>query len=498
MLHDDPAILHQIAHALENDWSLHARANQLPPPGDWTIWMLLAGRGFGKTRAGAEFVRAEVEAGRARRVALVTATAADGRDVVVEGESGLLAISSPWCRPLYEPSKRRLSWPNGAIGTLYSAEEGDRLRGPQHDLAWADELAAWADPAAWDQLMFGLRLGRHPRAVVTTTPRPVKIIRDLLAREGQDVVVSRGSSYENRANLAPAFFAEIVRRYQGTRLGRQELEAEVLDDVPGALWTRDWIERGRVEQAPDLCRVVVAIDPAVTSGEEADETGIVVAGVSSDQRVYVLADLSGRMAPHEWARAAIGAYHRYKADCIVAEVNNGGEMVEAVLRQIDPNVAYRAVHASRGKVTRAEPCAALYEQGRAHHVGAFPQLEDQMCALTSDFDRKRAGYSPDRADALVWAITTLVVEATPGMGLLLWYEQEAAKVGAGGDVYGDEALLAQPPPPPTVRMRAPADWSSTIFGASGRKYAFSPGEVADVAADDADALRRLNFEEVRL
>jgi phage terminase large subunit-like protein len=489
----EPALFHQLADALDSDWSLRARPNQLPPPGLWTIWLLLAGRGFGKTRAGAEFVRTEVEAGRSRRVALVTSTAADGRDVVVEGESGLLAISSPWCRPNYEPSKRRLTWPNGAVATLYSAEEADRLRGPQHDLAWADELAAWADPDAWDMLMFGLRLGKHPRAVVTTTPRPIKIVRDLLAREGQDVVVSRGTSYENRDNLAPAFFAEIVRRYEGTRIGRQELNAELLDDVPGALWQRDWLDATRVEAAPDLRRIVVAIDPATTSGEESDETGIIVAGVCEEGHGYVLADLSGRYAPHEWAAKAIGAYHQWKADCIVAEVNQGGDMVEAVLRQVDPNVAFRSVHASRGKVTRAEPAAALYEQKRVHHVGLFPTLEDQMCAFTNDFDRKRAGYSPDRVDGLVWSLTTLIIDAIPGAGLLEFYEREARAAGVMGMVYGDQ-LLATPEQLPTVPMRVPPEWcGGQVYGTSGKTYQPVPGTILDVQPDDAAPLRRLGF-----
>jgi phage terminase large subunit-like protein len=489
---EDPALLHQVADALEGDWSLTARPNQLPPPGLWTIWLLLAGRGFGKTRAGAEFVRAEVEAGRARRVALVTSTAADGRDVVVEGESGLLAISNPWQRPLYEPSKRRLTWPNGAIGTLFSAEEADRLRGPQHDLLWADEIAAWADPSAWDQAMFGLRLGKHPRAVVTTTPRPIKIIRDLLAREGQDVVVSRGTSYENRDNLAPSFFAEIVRRYQGSRLGRQELDAELLNDVPGALWQREWIDEARVTAAPDdLVRVAVAIDPATTSGENADETGIVVCAVDADGHGYVLADVSGRYQPHEWARTAIAAYHRFKADYVVAETNQGGEMCEAVLRQVDPNVSYKSVHASRGKIARAEPVSALYEQRRISHVGAFPQLEDQLCSLVSDLDRNRAG-SPDRADALVWGFSMLIVEAMPGRGLLEFYEREAKAAGVVGMVYGDELPIA-PEQLPTVAMRAPPNWFSNVHGTSGRQYAPIAGGVLDVLTDDAGPLRRLGF-----
>lgn len=497
MPHEDPGMFRQLADALETDWTLHARPNQLPPPGmDWTIWLLLAGRGFGKTRAGSEFVRMEVEAGRARRVALVTATAADGRDVVVEGESGLLAVASPWCRPVYEPSKRRLSWPNGAIGTLYSAEEPDRLRGPQHDFAWGDEIAAWADPSAWDQLMFGLRLGRHPRCVATTTPRPIKIIRDLLAREGQDVVVSRGTSYENRENLAPAFFEEIVRRYQGSRLGRQELDAEVLNDVPGALWDRTWIDEARVPIAPtDLVRVVVAIDPATTSGENADETGIIVCGVDADGHGYVLADISGRYQPHEWAAKAIAAYHKFSADCVVAETNQGGEMVSAVLRQIDANVSYKSVHASRGKIARAEPVSALYEQKRVHHVGSFPQLEDQLCSMTSDFDRSRAGYSPDRVDALVWGMSQLIIEPMPGAGLLEFYERQARANGVTGIVYGEEPPSA-PEQLPTVQMRAPPNWFSNVHGTSGRQYAPVAGEILDVLVDDAAPLRRLGFTDV--
>lgn len=492
---ESPALLGQFADALENDWQLSARPNQLPPMDtDWLIWLLLAGRGFGKTRAGAEFVRAEVEAGRARRIALVTSTAADGRDVVVEGESGLLAISTAWQRPTYEPSKRRLTWPNGAIATLYSAEEADRLRGPQHDLAWADELAAWSDPAAWDMLMFGLRLGKRPRAVVTTTPRPTKLIRELVKREGQDVVISRGSTQENAANLAPAFLAEIVRRYQGTRLGRQELDAELLEDVVGALWQREWIDQTRLAEAPELIRIVVAIDPATTSGEDADETGIVVAGIDADYHGYILADLSGRYPPHEWAAKAIGAYHRYKADCIVAEVNQGGEMVESVIRQIDPNVSFRSVHASRGKVTRAEPVAALYEQARVHHVGSLPALEDQMCAFTADIDRKSAG-SPDRVDALVWGVSFMIVENVPGAGLMRWYEDQNRKAGT---IVLDEPNTGLPLPPdakPKVQMRAPQNWCGTVYGCTGKTYFPTAGEVLEVLEDDAPPLRRLGFVE---
>jgi phage terminase large subunit-like protein len=405
-------------------WDFWTHPGQEPPPHDWRVWLLLAGRGFGKTRTGAEYVRAHVEAGKARRVALVAPTAADARNVMVEGDSGLLSIGRPRRRPIYEPSLCRLTWPNGAIATTYSADEPNRLRGPQHDLAWCDELAAWRYPAAWDMLMFGLRLGEDPRVVVTTTPRPIKLIRDLLA--DPKVVTTRGRTVENRANLAPAFLEQIVKRYEGTRLGRQELDAEILDDTPGALWQRGLIEAARTSATPALVRVVVAIDPAAASTEQADETGIVVAGRDSGGHGYVLADASGRYTPVEWARTAIAAYRAHGADRIVAEINNGGEMVEATLRMIDPNVPFGAVRASRGKVARAEPVAALYEQGRVHHIGALPQLEDQMCAFASGFDRHAAGYSPDRVDALVWALTELLVEPRAGDAIFETYRQLAA------------------------------------------------------------------------
>jgi predicted phage terminase large subunit-like protein len=394
------------AFALYYDWRIWARPSQLPPEGRWRVWLLLAGRGFGKTRSGAEWVREQVESGAAKRVALVAPTAADARDVMVEGESGLLAISPRDDSPLYEPSKRRLTWPNGAVATLFSADEPERLRGPQFDAAWCDELAAWRYPAAWDMLMMGLRLGDHPRVVATTTPKPVPLIRALL--KAPDCVVTHGATRENAKNLAPSFLAAIVKQYEGTRLGRQELEAELLEDVPGALWTRDAIERARVAAAPSLRRVVVAIDPAASSSESADETGIVVAGLGEDGQGYVLDDLSGRYRPHEWAARAIAAFRAHAADRIVAETNNGGEMVEATLRTIDGNVPYKPVHASRGKIARAEPVAALYEQRRVHHVGAFPSLEDQMCTFVAGVAAGRS--SPDRVDALVWALSELMVE----------------------------------------------------------------------------------------
>lgn len=405
-----------------DDWEFWARPNQLPPPGDWRVWLLLAGRGFGKTRSGAEFVRARVESGLASRVALVGPTASDVRDVMIEGESGLLAISGEDWRPLYEPSKRRLTWPNGAVALAFSADEPERLRGPQHDLAWCDELASWRYAAAWDNLLLGLRLGSDPRVVVTTTPKPNKLVRDMLASPG--TVVTRGATFDNAANLAPAFLDSVVRRYQGTRLGRQELEAELLEDLPGALWSRDAIEAARVTAAPDLARIVVAIDPAVSSGAGADETGIVVAGIAHDGQVYVLDDLSGRMSPRAWALKAVAAYKKFAADRIVAEINNGGEMVEATLRSVQSDASFRALRASRGKAVRAEPVAALYEQGRVHHVGGLPALEDQLCAFTSDFDRVASGTSPDRLDALVWAVTDLM--ANRDAAILDYYRGLAA------------------------------------------------------------------------
>jgi phage terminase large subunit-like protein len=409
-----------------HDWPCWARPNQLPPSTDWSFWMLLAGRGFGKTRSGAEWIVSQHK--KVGRIALVAPTAGDARDVMVDGESGILSIAPPWDKPMFTPSRRRVMWQNGCIATLYSADEPERLRGPQHEAAWCDELGSWRYPDAWDMLMFGLRLGEKPQVVITTTPRPTKLIRDLI--DNPECVVTRGSTYENRENLAPAFFTQIVRKYEGTRLGRQELEAEVLEDTPGALWSHKMIDAARHTRLPEQQRIVVAIDPAVTSGEDADETGIVVAGKAGDQG-YVLADYSGRYTPREWAQRAIAAYQEFDADRIVAEVNNGGEMVEATVRMVDPDVPFTAVRASRGKVVRAEPVAALYEQARIHHVGAFPALEDQMCAFTTDFDRAAAGYSPDRVDALVWALTELMVEAVPYTGLMAHYQKQLASAAGG-------------------------------------------------------------------
>jgi predicted phage terminase large subunit-like protein len=411
----------QLASTLaDGGWRARARTEQLAPPGDWYIWLLLAGRGFGKTLAGAGWVHELVQSGQYGRIALVAPTAADARDVMVEGVSGILETAPNWARPTYEPSKRRLTWPNGATAATFSSEESERLRGPNHDAAWADELGAWNDPqATWDQLQFTLRTGGDPRVTVTTTPKPLPLLRSLVAREGKDVVITRGSTFANAANLAPGFLEAIKARFGGTRLGRQEIEAEILSDTPGALWTLAQLDRDRVTEAPKvLRRVVVAIDPAVSNHEGSDETGIIVAGIGADGHAYVLEDLSGRYAPTEWAAKAIAAYRKHEADRIVIEKNQGGLMAEGTIRALDGNVPIKAVHASRGKVTRAEPISALYEQHRVHHVGGFSTLEDQLTAFTSDFDRARAGYSPDRLDALVWAISELIPQSS-GFGDLM-------------------------------------------------------------------------------
>jgi phage terminase large subunit-like protein len=414
------------AEELLHDWRFTARPEQIAPDGDWQVWAYIAGRGAGKTRSGAEWVREKVKAG-ASRMALIAPTAADARDVMVEGDSGLLRVC--WDRdrdhrgaligrPTYEPSKRRLTWANGATATTYSADEPDRLRGPQHDAGWCDEVAAWTyAQEAWDMFMFGLRLGSNPQAMVTTTPRPIPLVRQIMG--APTTVVTRGSTYANRANLAASFLDKIVTRYEGTRLGRQELLGELLDDFPGALWTRAMIDAAKRDPngapwlVPEMQRVVVAIDPSGTGGadDEGDSIGIVVAGKGVDGNAYVHADRTCKLSPDGWGRLAVRAYREFKADRIVAERNFGGAMVQHVIRTVDRDVPYREVTASRGKVVRAEPIAALYEQGRVRHVDGLTDLEDQMCAMTGE------GFmgdgSPDRVDALVWALTELMSKAEP-------------------------------------------------------------------------------------
>jgi phage terminase large subunit-like protein len=321
---------------------------------------------------------------------------------MIEGESGLLNVFPPDKRPLYEPSKRRITFHTGAIATAYSADEPERLRGPQHDTAWCDEICSWRYPTAYDMLMFGLRLG-EPQNIITTTPKPTNMLREII--KNSETVITKGTTYDNRENLAKSFFTQIISKYEGTRLGRQELNAELLDDTVGALWKLSTIDNNRVKEIPELKRIVVAIDPAVSTNKDSDETGIIVAGLGMNDEGYILDDLTIKAKPNEWATAAIEAYHKWAADKIIGEANNGGDMVKYTLETIDKTVPIRLVHAARGKQTRAEPISALYDQGRIHHVGSLTQLEDQMtCWIPNE------GSSPDRVDALVWAIWELMID----------------------------------------------------------------------------------------
>jgi len=386
------------------DWfDTAARDKQKPPPGEeWRFWLILAGRGWGKTRTIVEWAKQRAHKEPGSRGAIVASTSADARDIVVDGESGFLNTSNDI---KYFSSKRRLEWTNGSQATLYSAEEPDRLRGPQQHWAIADELAAWKyAQETWDMLMFGLRLGDNPRCAIATTPRPTPVIRGVVADPLTHV--TKGSTFENSDNLAPAFLNAILTKYEGTRLGRQEIDAEILDDVPGAMWTRQMIEDTRRSDHPDMQRIVIAIDPAITHTEESDETGIIVAGLGENDHGYTLEDCTVKASPDAWARAAVNAYHRHNADRIVYESNQGGDMVAHTIRMVDHNVPLTAVRATKGKHTRAEPVAALYEQGRIHHVGMFAELEDQLCTWVPGED------SPDRLDALVWAFSNLMVRTT--------------------------------------------------------------------------------------
>lgn len=398
-------------------WAL---PHQLPPKGGWKSWVVMGGRGAGKTRAGAEWVRAQVEGarpldpGRARRVALVGETFDQVREVMIFGESGILACSPPDRRPVWEAGRKRLVWPNGATAQAFSAHEPEGLRGPQFDAAWVDELAKWKHAEeTWDMLQFALRLGEHPQQVITTTPRNVGVLKVIL--KNPSTVMTHAPTEANRAYLAESFLEEVQARYGGTRLGRQELDGVLLDDVEGALWTSAMLEQARVETLPEMDRIVVALDPAVTANKGSDECGIVVVGALTkgpvqDWRAYVLADCSVQGKPTDWARAAIAAMERFGAEKLVAEVNQGGDLIESVIRQIDPLVAFKALRASRGKSARAEPVAALYEQGRVrHHRGAkLGPLEDQMCQMA--VQGYQGSGSPDRLDALVWALHELMIE----------------------------------------------------------------------------------------
>lgn len=512
------------ADELLHTWELWARPNQLEPEavlpsGEvWVTWLILAGRGFGKTRCGAETVIKWVREGHCRRIALVAEDSADARDVMVEGESGILACSPRDFKPKYEPSKRRLTWPNGAVATLFSAEDFDSLRGPQFDGAWCDELCKWRyAQEAWDNLQFGLRLGEHPKQIVTTTPRPIRLLKDIILRS--DTAITKGSTMENLVNLAPPFRKQVVDRYLGTRIGRQELNAEILDDVPGALWNRMMIDETRIRPVdaetpiiyPHFMRVVVAVDPAKEvdkkkksekQGVDIDshaggyaETGIVVVGLTQEGHGYVLEDLSFHGTPEEWGQEAVKAYDDWAADLLVYEANQGGEMVAAVLRQAAKSlkdegrrsadfVPLKDVHATKGKYVRAEPVSQLYEQRKVHHMGYFGELEDQMCEFTPDGSM---GYSPDRLDALVWALTELMVGSIPHEGLMDYYRQEAEAVA--NRLKGVNLAL----PAANVSLIAPPG-INTAYGMSGEKYSIQEDRLLAVKEEDVRPLLEAGYQ----
>jgi phage terminase large subunit-like protein len=438
------AIPHSQRERLQYEWEFWARPEQLPPDKlpngkDWLVWLVLAGRGFGKTRLAVEWIRRFAFDHPGSRIAIVGRTASDVRGTMLEGPSGLLTISPPWFMPVHEPSKMKITWPNGSVALTFSAEEPKGLRGPQFNAAWCDELASWpmlgseedaskGVPFAWTQLEYGMRLPGEvpPQVVVTTTPRPVRIIRDLL--KDTSVATTRGSMFDNAANLAPEYVERMRQKWDGTRLGRQELYAEVLEDIEGALWSHDMIEESRITLDDavkiEFMRIVVAIDPSGSAKKEADEAGIVVAGVAKcpfcpgalEPHGFVIEDISGRYSPNDMGHKAIEAYYRRGADRLVAEDNFGGQLIDDLIHLIDPSIAYKSVHASRGKIVRAEPIAALYERRRVHHIGMFAKLEDELCTFTPTEPK-----SPGRLDALVWALTDLMIGA-PYMGTTASYD----------------------------------------------------------------------------
>ena len=392
-----------------NYWKT-SRDKQRTPEGQWNVWLILAGRGWGKTRTGAyDIINYAIQHPNTIS-AVVAPTSGDLRRVCFEGVSGLRSLipdallKDKVGLKAYNKSTAQINLWNGSKIIGFSASEPDRLRGSQYHRAWCDELAAWRYPEAFDQLMFGLRLGKNPQVIVTTTPRPIPIIKKLFSRKDKDVFITQGSTFENQNNLAESALEQFKDRYEGTRLGRQELYAEILDDVDGALWKHFQLEECRIkkEEVPELRRIVVAVDPAVTANANSDETGIIVAGVDEDDKYFILDDKSGKFTPDNWARLVIEQFYRYNANLIVAETNNGGDLVERLLRTIDKNVPYKSVTATRGKMLRAEPVSALYEQKKVFHTDLFPTLEDQMCTYTGENKK-----SPDRLDALVWALTEL-------------------------------------------------------------------------------------------
>lgn len=492
---------------------MRARADQLPPDHNdltWFTWLQLGGRGSGKTRTGAEWCWDMAFKHPGSRIAIVAPTSSDCRKTCFEGESGLLARIPPVLVQTYNRSEMILTLTNGSQIFGYSADEPDRLRGPQHNFAWCDEIAAWRYlDDALDNLLMGLRLGTAPRVIMTTTPRPIKRLKEIIA--DSSTRVDRVSTYANRDNLPNHFLNTILKRYEGTRLGRQELYAEMIEDVPGALWTRAQLDATRIRPdettgkvvLPDMEELVIAVDPSTTSKADSDETGIVAVGRGTDKRGYVLRDESMVGTPAEWARAAVLMYDELKAGYIVYESNQGGDMVAQTLvtaaqalkdqglRNTD-YVKLVSVWASRGKVTRAEPVSGLYEQGRISHVGAFAKLEDQMCEFTSDFDRKKAGYSPDRVDALVWGFSHVMVTSTENTGILEYYRQEnervKAKLNGLPDPHGKVGTAARKStlmvPPPNVNM---------AFGKTGKRYNKRPDGFIEVDDEDVRPLMAAQF-----
>ncbi len=391
-----------------DDWFLQARREQIPPPWDWFIWLTMAGRGAGKTWSGSHWLIDKHVQGKARNSAIIAATASDLRRYCLEGPSGMLSLAPTWYRPDYQASKSKLVWPDESETLLFTSEKPDRLRGPNLDFVWCDELAAWRYlDETWHMLQLCLRYGDSPQCIITTTPRPRAVLRDLLRRDGVDVAVTRGSTYDNVANLPERFVNEIISQYKGTRLERQEIFGELLDEFEGALWSYRLLDECRVDEHPILKRVGVGVDPAISSDEGADLTGIVAGGLAENGHGYVTGEHSLRASPEGWARKVIAVYENAEADFIVAEKNQGGEMVEATIKSVDPSANVILVHASRAKITRAEPISALYEQHKIHHVGLFKELEDEMCLFLPGEIKK----SPDRTDAIVWLMTELFGKA---------------------------------------------------------------------------------------
>lgn len=398
-LSDDDAV------SASEDWFLQARREQMPPGWLWTFWLIMAGRGFGKTWGGAHWLINEITEGNGTHSGIIAATAEDLRRYCIEGPSGIMSLAPSWFYPEYQPSKTQIVWPDGSVTLLFTSEKPERLRGPNLDKVWCDELASWKKlDETWNMLQFCLRRGENPQALITTTPRPKKVIRELVSRKDSNVAITVGPMHDNAANLSPDFIKTVEAQFKGTKLERQEIYGDLLDEFEGALWNYTLLDQTRVKEAPHFLRKGVGVDPAISSAEGADLTGIISGGLSINKEGFVTGDYSLRASPETWARKAVGVYHQTSADFLVAEKNQGGEMVEATIKAVDESVNVILVHASKGKITRAEPIAAYYEQSRCHHVGTFPDLEDEMCMFLPGELKK----SPDRTDALVWLMSQLM------------------------------------------------------------------------------------------